>query len=114
MKESILELIAYKELNLSDYSDVHDLRETLDYDGSLHELIDGKIDIYYYSLRQWAVDNYNYIEDAINEGLVNTSDFDFHKAIQSGQFLQLTEESNEALEEIFNEFQTANEGIENA
>ena len=104
MKNSILDLIQYKKLNLADYNDVHDLRETLDYDGSLHELIDGSIEIRNYKLRQWAVDNYHYIENAINEGLVDTSDFDFHKAIQSGQFLQLTEEANEALEDIFNEF----------
>ena len=109
MKDSILDLIKYKELNLADYNDVHDLRDALDYDGSLHELIDSSIDIYNYKLRQWAVDNYQYIEDAINEGLVDTSDFDFHKAIQSGQFLQLTEEANEALEEIFNEFQETKE-----
>ena len=109
MKDSILELIKYKDLNLADYNDVHDLRDALDYDGSLHELIDSSIDIYNYKLRQWAVDNYQYIEDAINEGLVNTSDFDFHKAIQSGQYLQLTEEANKALEEIFNEFQETND-----
>lgn len=109
MKDSILDLIQYKELNLADYSDVHELHDALDYDGSLHELIDSNIEIYNYQLRQWAVDNWNYVEDAIKEGLVDTSDFDFHKAIQSGQFLQLTEEANEALEEIFNEFQETND-----
>lgn len=109
MKDSILDLIKYKDLNLADYSDVHELRDTLDYDGSLHELIDSSIEIYNYQLRQWAVDNWNYVEDAIKEGLVDTSDFDFHKAIQSGQFLQLTEEANEALEDIFNEFQETND-----
>ena len=109
MKDSILDLIKYKDLNLADYSDVHDLRDALDYDGSLHELIDSNIEIYNYQLRQWAVNNWNYVEDAIREGLVDTSDFDFHKAIQSGHFLQLTEEANEALEEIFNEFQENND-----
>lgn len=113
MKESILDLIKYKELNLADYNDVHELREALDYDGSLHQLIDNSIEIYNYQLRQWAVDNYHYIEEAINEGLVDTSGFDFHKAIQSGQFLQLTEEANEALEAIFNEFQESSE-VDNA
>lgn len=108
MKDSILDLIRYKELNLADYSDVHELHDALDYDGSLHELIDSNIDIYTYQLRQWAVNNWNYVEDAIKEGLVDTSNFDFHKAIQSGQFLQLTEEANEALEDIFNEFQETN------
>lgn len=109
MKELILEAIKYKELDLSDYSDAHDLRDALDYDGSLHEIIDGQIEIYNYQLRQWAVDNYHYIEDAINEGLVDTNDFDFHKAIQAGQFVQLTEEANEALEEIMSEFKESQE-----
>ncbi len=105
MKESIMELLESKKLNVSDYDDVHELYEALDYDGSLHEIIDGNIDIYNYDLRKWAVDNYDKIEDAINEGLVDTTDFDFHKAIQAGQYVALREEASEIVEEIFNESQ---------
>lgn len=105
MKESIMELLESKKLNISDYDDVHELYEALDYDGSLHEIIDGNIDIYNYDLRKWAVDNYDKVEDAINEGLVDTTNFDFHKAIQAGQYIALREEANEIVEEIFNESQ---------
>lgn len=101
MKEEIPELLKQKEINLDDYSDHQEVIDALDYDGSLHELIDGQIDIYYYDLRKWAVDNWSYVEDAINEGLVDTSDFDYHKAIQSGQYLYWQEQANETIEEIF-------------
>lgn len=105
MKQEILDLIEEKNIDLTELNDAHELYEELDYDGSLHELIDGSIDIYNYDLRKWAVDNYEYVEDAIAEGLVDTNDFDFHKAIQSGQYLKLREEANELIEEIFNEFE---------
>ena len=53
---------------------------------TITELSDSKIDCYYHSLREWAVDNYNYIEDAISEYGVDTDNPDFHKMIQQGQF----------------------------
>lgn len=105
MKQEILDLIEYKDIDLTELNDAHELYDALEYDGSLHEIVDGNIDIYNYDLRKWAVDNYEYVEDAIGEGLVDTSDFDFHKAIQSGQYLKLREEANELIEEIFNEFE---------
>lgn len=107
MKESVIELIETKNIDVNDFVDAHDLYEALDYDGSLHEIIDSNIDIYYYDLRKWAVDNYNYVEDAVDEGLVDTSNFDFHKAIQSGQYVQLREEMSEIVEAIFSETQEA-------
>lgn len=69
----------------------YDLHDKLDYDGSLHNLIDGRIDIYYYDLRQWSVDNYNYVEDAISEGLCEGVS-DFHALIQAGQYVKLSED----------------------
>ena len=48
MKRQLQDLIEQKNLNLSDYDDLHDLYEALDYDGSVHELVDSMIDIYYY------------------------------------------------------------------
>ncbi len=103
MKQQIKDLIEYKGLDLSDYSDSHELNEALDYDGSLHELVDGSIDIYYHDIRKWAVDNYNYVEDAIEEGLTEGVT-DYHKLIQIGQYVYFRNEANEAIEEIFNEF----------
>jgi len=102
MKESILELIAYKELDLADYSGVHDLREALDYDGSLHQLIDSNVEIYTHKLWLWAAENYEHVDQAIEEGLADLSK-GIVPALMAGHFMQLTEESNEALGEIFKE-----------
>jgi hypothetical protein len=103
---ALLEVIDYKgdDVDIDDISDCHDLYDTLDYDGSLHERIDGLIDIYYHSLREWSVYNYGYIEEAIEEGLCEGV-FDFHKLIQMGQYMYYREEMNEAVQELFNEVQ---------
>tara|TARA_R110000744_G_scaffold94093_3_gene181645 strand:- start:1059 stop:1454 length:396 start_codon:yes stop_codon:yes gene_type:complete len=76
----------------------YDINDKLDYDGSLHELIDGQIDIYNHDLRVWAVDNYSYVEDAKSEGL--TDGDDFHKSIQAGQFLKYQETMNDEIEDL--------------
>lgn len=103
MKQQIKELIENKNLDLSDYANDYDLYNDLDYDGSIHELVDGMIDIIYHDLRKWAVDNYNYIDQAIDEGL-STDETDFHHSIQLGQFVYFSEQANLAIEEIYNEF----------
>ena len=59
---------------------------------TISELADSKVDIYYYDLRKWSVDNYNYIEDAISEFGVDTENPDFHKMIQSGQYCAYSNE----------------------
>lgn len=88
MKEQIKDLIEYKELNLDDYSDAWELYDDLDYDGSVHELVDGMIDIYYYDIRKWAVDNWEDACDWIGElidsiyGELNDDDYD----IQYGEY----------------------------
>lgn len=102
MKQEIKDLIEYKELDIADYDTVWDLHDALDYDGALHELIDGMIDIYNYDLRVWAVDNYQYVDEAKDEGLIS-EECDFHKQIQAGQYLFYREKANEALEEVFDE-----------
>lgn len=92
MKHDLKDLISEKLTGDETFTDCWDLYEHLDYDGSVHELIDSNIDIYYYSLRQWAVDNWAYVEDAISEGLTEGCT-DYHKLIQWGQYMQLCEEA---------------------
>lgn len=70
------------------------LYQELDHNGELHGLIDGKIDIYYYDLRRWAVDNYESIESAMEEGLCE-GEKDFHKLIQAGQYYFYNQQMNE-------------------
>jgi hypothetical protein len=102
LKQDIIECIKYKEIKLDDY-DSQTLYEELDYDGSINEIIDSNITIYYYDLRKWSVENYDYIEQAIDEGLVDMEHFDFHKAIQAGQYLLGQELAFEIIEELFEE-----------
>ena len=56
------------------------------------ELSDAMIDVYYHSLREWSVDNYSYIEDAISEFGIDTQNPDFHKMIQMGQYVAFSSE----------------------
>jgi len=99
--QQVLDILSYNEIDIDIISDDSELYDALDYNGSLHEIIDSNIDIYYYDLRKWAVDNYDYIDDAISEGI--TEGNDFHQLIQSGQYMKLREEMTEAIEEIWEE-----------
>ena len=76
------------------FEDFQELIDWLEDDASdtISELADSKVDIYYYELRKWSVDNYSYIEDAIQEFGVDTKNPDFHKMIQSGQYLAYSNE----------------------
>jgi hypothetical protein len=111
IKQEILDLIEYKKFDLADYNDVYELYNDLEYDGSLHEIIDGSIDIYNYDLRKWAVDNYDYVDQAQDAGLT-ADDSDYHSRIQTGQYVYYSELANEALEEIFNEFEPEDDNEE--
>jgi hypothetical protein len=55
-------------------------------DDAINELSDSKVDIYNHDLRVWAVDNYDYIEEAVEEYGYDDKNFNFHKLIQLGQF----------------------------
>jgi hypothetical protein len=59
---------------------------------TISELSDSKIDCYNHNLRLWAVDNYNYIEDAISEFGIDDKNPDFHKMIQQGQYYAYSNE----------------------
>lgn len=63
------------------------------------EVADSYVDIYNQDLLQWVGEpgNYDYVEDAVKEGLVDTQDFDMIKAIQVGQYEQIRQE-------MYNEF----------
>lgn len=85
-KNDLMDLLSgysFEDFNyLIDYLDDNDNNYIGD---NISSLSDSKIDIYYHSLREWAVDNYSYIEDAMDE--YGTPDkFDFHKCIQLGQY----------------------------
>lgn len=76
------------------FGDFQGLVDWLEDDASdtISELADSKVDIYYYDLRKWSVDNYNYIEDAISEFGVDTKNPDFHALISQGQYYAYSNE----------------------
>ena len=102
MKDDIKDLIKDKVQTDDNFRDAGELYEHLDYSGSIHELIDSNIDIYNYDLRVWAVSNYDYVDEAIEQGLTDARG-DYHRLIQCGQYVKLSEESYELVEELFNE-----------
>ena len=69
----------------------------------MHELIDSYIDIYYYDLRKWAVDNWEFVEEALNEGLCRCVS-DYHKLIQMGQYVALKGEAYDIVKSIYDDF----------
>lgn len=101
-KSDVVDLMEEKLNGDERLEQAHDLYDLLEYDGSLHELIDMSIDIYYFDLRKWSVDNYAYIEDAMEEGLLEGVT-DFHKLIQGGQYVAARQEMYQVVEEIFEE-----------
>ena len=102
MKNEILEAIKYLDIDMANVGTYHDLYEEINYNGTIHEIVDGQIDIYYYDLRKWAVDNWEYVEEANEQG-IGTNGIDYHKDIQAGQYLKFEKMAVEIIEEIFNE-----------
>lgn len=80
------------------------LNDKLDYDGSLSEAVDNMIDVYYHSLRKWAVDNWDKVEEAMKEGLTGGVT-DYHQLIQAGQYVHYRAQMQEELEEFVTEFE---------
>jgi len=102
MREDIKDLMLNNVQTDDVFADSGELYDHLDYSGGVHEIIDSSIDIYYYDLRKWAVDNYDFIEQAMEEGFCEGVT-DFHRLIQCGQFVQLSEEAREIIDDLFTE-----------
>ena len=92
----------FKEIELEDYNDIEDTnlsRYPYDY---IHELADGRVEIYYYKIRQWAVDNWRYVEYAMEEGLAEGVT-DYHKLIQIGQYYKIEQDLMDDLYHLIEE-----------
>ena len=90
-------------LELEDYDFIYE--DNLDYASDfIHELADGRVDLYHYKLRQWAVDDRNYrnIECAMEEGWAEGVT-DFHKLIQIGQYFAYEQDLREDLHNLIEE-----------
>lgn len=82
-------------------NDEYELYDQLDYSGHLHSLIDSSIDLYNYDLRAWAVENYYYIELAMEEGFCEGVT-DFHRLIQCGQYMMYSDIMRQDVHDLFN------------
>ena len=100
IKDQIAELVERLEENgsyaLSFYEEYSDNFATCEYlSDMIMEWADDQIDIYYSSLWSWVREEaiaQDYIQRAVAEGLVDTSDFDIYKAIQVAQYLYYSDE----------------------
>ena len=98
MIDSLNELLAHESRGIN--QDEYNREELIDWwrdEGQIHELIDGSIDIYNYTLRLWSVENYEYIERAFDE--LGCEFDDWHSTIQRGQYIYYSEIMEEAVEE---------------
>jgi len=85
-ESNLIDLLEFSRDKFEDISELKDYLESDDISENINELSDSMVDIYYYDLRKWSVDNYNYIEDAVSEFGYDSKDFDFHKVISLAQY----------------------------
>lgn len=109
MKEELMEMLesdAEAMEAAKECGEVWELREVFEDALYLSEYIDGNIDIYNHDLREWAVDNWMWVEEAFLQGVADgyaEADHCYHRAIMAGQYVYYEAAAAEALEEIFND-----------
>ena len=89
-------------LDSQEFSDFNELIKWLDDNSGdkISELSDSMVDIYYYDLRQWSLNNYDYIEEAVKEFGYDSKNFDFHNIIQLGQYYAYNNEFYEMISQF--------------
>ena len=85
---AIMEIIEYDFHGKSLTDLIKFLDEDINYDGALDTRVDDRIEYRNYDLRLWMVDNYEYVNEAIEE--FGTTG-DIHKDIQAGQYIYYSE-----------------------
>lgn len=87
------------DLDLGDYGD-----QLTEYEGDISDAIgecaDGNIDIYYYDLLKWLPDNYEWIEEADKQGLLEGCEGDIMQMTQRGQYECFTQDMYDHQEDI--------------
>lgn len=64
----------------------------------ISEIADNNVDIYTYDLFEWAKRNYEWVEEAIAQGLCDTSNPDIPRMLIAGQYEQNTHDLYEHLD----------------
>ena len=106
MKEELMEMLDEKDLGwiVEHFDDAYELYNHFENQFHLSEYVDGMIDIYNHDLREWAVDNWHWVDEAIMQGVADgyaEADHCYHRAIMAGQYVYYSAAAAEAIEEIF-------------
>lgn len=87
------------DLDLGDYGD-----QLTDYSGDITEAIqdcaDSNVDLYYHDLLKWLPDNYEWIEEAEGQGLLEGTKGDIFKMIQMAQYECFSQDMYDHQEDI--------------
>lgn len=99
-KLNVYELKQEMGRNIGEYGD-----RMIDYDNGyisdvIQEIADNGVDIYNYALWDWAKDNSEYVEDAIDEFGWDSKNSTLIQLFQMSQYLQIQEELYENLDDI--------------
>jgi len=90
-----------KDLNIGECGD-----NFCDYGGNqyicdvISYIADNNIDVYTYDLLKWLPDNYEWVEEAISQGLCDTSKPDIPRMIMMGQYVYYTDNLYKNLDDI--------------
>ena len=77
-----------EQFDLGDYGDqITDHADTERIGDAFTEIADGNVDLYYSGLLKWLPDNYGYLEDAENQGLLEGCHGDLIKMTQMAQYV---------------------------
>lgn len=79
-----------------DYGSHHYICDVISY------IADNNVDIYTYDLLKWIPNNYEWIEEAVSQGIVNTTNADniIMRIAQAGQYEQISSDLYENLDAI--------------
>lgn len=109
MKEELMDMLkadAEAMEAAKECGEVWELREIFEDALCLSEYVDGMIDIYNHDLREWAVGYWDWVEEAILQGVADgyaEADHCYHRAIMAGQYVYYSAAAAEAIEEIFDD-----------
>lgn len=89
-------------LDLGDYGDqLVEYADSVEYiSDAISEVADANVDFTYHDLLQWMPDNYEWIEEAYSQGLLESTKGDIFKMIQAGQYECFTQNLYDHQEDI--------------
>ena len=108
MEQQFVDVLSCKEEvknSLGDYGD-----QFCNYSGYqyicdvIFKIPDSNVDISYYDLFDWCKENFEYVEEAIGEGLCDLYNPDIPKMIQAGQYIKIQQDLYNNLDAIMYDY----------